>query len=46
MEGAGRESTIEKNELLILKGWKRKINGKLLKVYGLTTNKKKDLREL
>ena len=43
--GAGPESTLEKNELLILKGWKRKLSGKVLKAYNPVSKEKKELPE-
>lgn len=43
--GGGPESTVEKNELLILKGWKRKISSKSLKAYNPVTKQKKELPE-
>ena len=43
--GGTPDSTVEENELLIVKGWKRKISGKLLKVYNPNTKENKNLSE-
>lgn len=43
--GFGANSTIESNELLVIKGIKRRLNSKILKVYSLATGKKKELPE-
>lgn len=44
-KGSAPESSIEKHELLILRGWKRKISGKMLKAYNPITKEKKELPE-
>ena len=43
--GSSSESAVEQNELLILKGWKRKLNGKVIKAYNPYTRAKKELVE-
>ena len=43
--GSSSESTVENNELLIVKGLKRRINHKYLKVISLTSKEKKELPE-
>lgn len=43
--GSSLESTIDVNELLIIKGVKRTLNGKFLKAYNPNTHSKKELPE-
>ena len=43
--GPNPETTVDKNELFIIKSWKRKIQGKVLKVFNPITKAKKELVE-
>ncbi len=43
--GSGASSTIDSNELLVIKGVKRRLNNKFLKAYSPSTGKKKELPE-
>ncbi len=43
--GSGASSTIETGEVLLIKGIKKRLNTKTLKVYNLATGKKKELPE-
>ncbi len=43
--GSGASSTIESGEVLLIKGIKKRLNTKTLKVYNLATGKKKELPE-
>ena len=43
--GSSSEATVNKNELLIVKGIKRRINHKYLKAVSLTSKEKKELPE-
>ncbi len=44
-KGPGPNSTIESNELLVIKGVKKRLNSKSLKVYSPASGKKKELPE-
>ena len=43
--GSGASSTIESNELLVIKGVKKRLNTKTLKVFSPSSGKKKELAE-
>ena len=43
--GSSASSSVEHNELLVVKGIKRRLNSKSLKVFNPATKKKKDLPE-
>ena len=43
--GSGANSSVEYNELLVVKGSKKRLNSKFLKVFNPATKKKKDLPE-
>ena len=44
-EGSTPDSSVKLNELLIIRGWKKRLQGKLLKVYNPATKEKKELAE-
>ena len=43
--GASTEATVEKNDVLIVKGFKRRINHRYLRAICLTSKEKKELPE-
>ena len=45
-KGPDPEATVETNDILIVKGFKRKINHKFLKVISLKSKEKKELPEI